>query len=174
MPSRKTFRPATPCHPSEELVPQRFDAPSCCFLFVILSASEESMIPANPEHRFLASLRMTRTLPMQNLMAEGMRWFGPPDTVSLAEIRQTGATQIFSSLHEIPYGEVWPADLIASRQREIAAAGLVWRVVESVPVPESIKTRTDGFERCIENYRLTLERLGAAGIEVVVYNFMPV
>ncbi len=103
-----------------------------------------------------------------------MRWFGPGDPVTLGEIRQTGATAVFSALHEIPYGETWPADAIARRQREIAAAGLVWRVVESVPVHESIKTRTGDFARCIENYRVTLERLGAAGIEVVVYNFMPV
>ena len=110
---------------------------------------------------------------MQNLMAEGMRWFGPADTVSLADIRQTGATEIFSSLHEIPYGEAWPAGAIARRRDEIAAAGLTWRVVESVPVHESIKTRTGDFAQYIANYRLTLERLGAAGIRVVVYNFMP-
>jgi mannonate dehydratase len=107
------------------------------------------------------------------LMAEGMRWFGPTDPVSLAEIRQTGATAIFSSLHEIPYGEAWPADAIVRRRDEIAAAGLAWRIVESVPVHESIKTRTGDFNRHIENYRLTIQRLGAAGIDVVIYNFMP-
>src|SRR5687768_15060003 len=109
-----------------------------------------------------------------NLMVEAMRWFGPKDTVTLSEIRQTGATAIFSALHEIPYGEAWPAELIAQRKAEIAAAGLEWRVVESVPVHESIKTRTGEFERHLENYRLTLQRLGAAGLHVVVYNFMPV
>jgi mannonate dehydratase len=109
-----------------------------------------------------------------NLMREAMRWFGPHDTVTLAEIRQTGATAIFSALHEIPYGEAWPAGLIGVRQKEIAASGLEWRVVESVPVSEAIKTRTGDFERHIENYGATLERLGAAGVETVVYNFMPV
>src|SRR6185295_12225101 len=59
-----------------------------------------------------------------NLMVEAMRWFGPADPVSLSEIRQTGATAVFSALHEIPYGEAWPADQIAQRQAEIAAAGL--------------------------------------------------
>jgi mannonate dehydratase len=107
-------------------------------------------------------------------MEEAMRWFGPNDSVTLTEIRQTGATAIFSALHEIPYGEPWPAGLIAQRKQEIAAAGLAWRVVESVPVHESIKTRTGDFARHIENYRVTIERLGAAGIRVVVYNFMPV
>ena len=117
---------------------------------------------------------MTTSPTPRNLMEEAMRWFGPNDTVTLGEIRQTGATVIFSALHEIPYGEAWPADLIARRKAEIAAAGLAWRVVESVPVHESIKTRTGDFDRCIENYRVTLRRLGAAGIEVVIYNFMPV
>ena len=111
---------------------------------------------------------------MKNLLAEAMRWFGPDDSVTLAEIRQTGATAVFSALHHIPYGEAWPAEQIAQRREEIAAAGLAWRVVESVPVHESIKTRTGEFERHIENYRVTLRRLGEAGIPVVVYNFMPV
>ena len=103
-----------------------------------------------------------------------MRWFGPSDPVTLGEIRQTGATAIFSSLHEIPYGDPWPAEAIAARQNEIAAAGLAWRVVESLPVHESIKTRTGDFAQRIENYRTTISRLGAAGLRVVVYNFMPV
>ncbi|MBC7369774.1 MAG: mannonate dehydratase [Undibacterium sp.] len=111
---------------------------------------------------------------MNQLMQEAMRWFGPADSVTLAAIRQTGATAVFTSLHQIPYGEAWPAELIASRRDEIAAAGLGWTVVESVPVSEAIKTRTGDFERHLENYRFTLQRLGAAGIHVVVYNFMPV
>lgn len=107
-------------------------------------------------------------------MAEAMRWFGPADTVSLGEIRQTGATGIFTALHEVPYGEAWSAVAIAQRQAEIAAAGLIWRVVESLPVSEAIKTRSGDYERHLENYAASLQRLGAAGIEVVVYNFMPV
>src|SRR5688500_4657611 len=110
----------------------------------------------------------------RNLMEEAMRWFGPSDTVTLAEIRQTGATAVFSSLHQIPYGDACPAEAIGARQSEIVAAGLEWRIVESVPVHESIKTRTGEFEQCIENYRTTLRRIGAAGIHVVIYNFMPV
>lgn len=103
-----------------------------------------------------------------------MRWFGPGDSVSLAEIRQTGATAVYSALHDIPYGEAWPAEAIARRQAEIAAAGLAWRVVESVPVSEAIKTRTGDWARHVANYAATIERLGAAGIRIVVYNFMPV
>ncbi|HEY4299270.1 MAG TPA: mannonate dehydratase [Candidatus Didemnitutus sp.] len=108
------------------------------------------------------------------LMEEAMRWFGPADTVSLAEIRQTGATSVFTALHEIPYGEEWPQAAIDQRRNVIEAAGLGWAAVESVPVHESIKTRTGDFARCIANYQLTLRRLGAAGIRTVIYNFMPV
>lgn len=107
-------------------------------------------------------------------MEESMRWFGPADTVTLAEIRQTGATGIFSSLHEILYGELWPLAAIEQHRDIIAAAGLRWTVVESVPVHESIKTRTGDFARHIANYQQTLRHLGAAGIRTVVYNFMPV
>ena len=60
-------------------------------------------------------------LPTQppNLMTEAMRWFGPADSVTLAEIRQTGAAAVFSALHDIPYGEAWPAEAILRRKAEI-------------------------------------------------------
>ncbi|MFT3869140.1 MAG: mannonate dehydratase [Nibricoccus sp.] len=116
---------------------------------------------------------MTAASPLP-IMEESMRWFGPADTVSLAEIRQTGATGVFSSLHEIPYGEAWPLEKIIERRDIIAAAGIRWNVVESVPVHESIKTRTGDFARAIANYQTSLRNLGAAGIRTVIYNFMPV
>ncbi len=111
---------------------------------------------------------------MPHLMTEAMRWFGPADTVTLAEIRQAGATGVYSALHDIPAGEVWPAAAIAERKAAIEAAGLAWVAVESVPVSEAIKTRTGDLGRHLANYRTTLAHLGAAGIRTVVYNFMPV
>ncbi|MBL9192275.1 MAG: mannonate dehydratase [Opitutaceae bacterium] len=108
------------------------------------------------------------------LMEEAMRWFGPADTVTLEEIRQTGATAVFSALHEVPYGQVWPMESILQRRAQIEAAGLRWTAVESVPVHESIKTRTEGCSEAIAAYQETLRRLGAAGLQTVIYNFMPV
>ena len=107
-------------------------------------------------------------------MEESMRWFGPEDPVSLQYIRQAGATGVYTSLHQIPYGEAWPVASIRERKKLVEDAGLRWVAVESVPVHEDIKTRSGDYLEHIENYKQTLRHLGAEGIDLVIYNFMPV
>jgi mannonate dehydratase len=108
------------------------------------------------------------------LLEEGFRWFGPGDPVPLAYIRQAGAGAVFTSLHQIPYGELWPREAIRERKEMIEAAGLRWAAVESVPVHEDIKTGRGDLERLFANYNNTLRNLAAEGIHTVIYNFMPV
>jgi mannonate dehydratase len=108
------------------------------------------------------------------LLEECFRWFGPEDPVPLAFIRQAGATAVFTSLHQIPYGEVWPREAIQERKKLIEAAGLRWTAVESVPVHEDIKTGKGDLKRLFDNYTTTLRNLAAEGITRVIYNFMPV
>ena len=107
-------------------------------------------------------------------MKQTWRWFGPDDPVTLAHVKQAGAVGIVSALHHMNRGQAWTDDEVRIRKGIIERAGLTWDVVESIAVPEAIKTRTGNFQAKIDNHKASIRAVANAGIKVCCYNFMSI
>lgn len=108
-------------------------------------------------------------------MKSSFRWYGENDPVTLDAIRQIpGMRSIVSAVYDVPPGEVWPEESLYRLAERCAAKGLVFDVVESVPVTEDIKLGTPQRERHIENYCQTIRRCARYGVRCITYNLMPV
>ena len=112
-------------------------------------------------------------------MRESWRWFGPSDPVTVEDIRQTGATDIVSALHDIPIGETWSLQAIRNHQALIEETPpgfkpLRWSVVESIPVHEDIKLARPGNDKYVQAWIDSMSNLAQCGIRTICYNFMPV
>jgi mannonate dehydratase len=110
---------------------------------------------------------------MQKL-EQTFRWFGPQDEVTLADIKQTGATGIVTALHHIECGEVWEISEIIKRKEIIENAGLHWSVIESINIHESIKIGAADRDFWIEKYMNSIKNIASQGLKIICYNFMPV
>ena len=113
------------------------------------------------------------------MMLQGWRWYGPNDPVSLDDIRQAGATDVVTALHQVPIGEAWTRKAVEERKAiiENGPAGrsqLKWSVVESIPIPDDVKRLGGGATRSIEMWIESLKAVASAGIKIICYNFMPV
>ncbi len=108
-------------------------------------------------------------------MKLSFRWFGSSDPISLQYIRQIPRMHtIVSAIYDAPVGEVWSHASIAALRNAVVAAGLSLDVVESVPVHEDIKLGLPSRDTYIAAYCENIRRLGAHGVKVICYNFMPV
>ena len=103
------------------------------------------------------------------------RWFGPDDRIPLAHIGQIpGVTGIVSALYDVPVGESWSVERISRLREQVERAGLALAVIESIPVHEDIKLGRPSRERLVAAYCDSVRNMGAAGVPVLCYNFMPV
>lgn len=107
-------------------------------------------------------------------MLQSWRWYGPDDPVLLDHIRQAGAKGVVTALHDIYDGRAWSPAAISARKRMIEDAGLVWSVVESIPVHKAIKLATPDAPLHIDACCKTIRHLADAGVHTICYNFMPV
>ncbi|MDR2896885.1 MAG: mannonate dehydratase [Propionibacteriaceae bacterium] len=104
------------------------------------------------------------------------RWFGADDdAIALPYIRQIpGVSGVVGALFDLPVGQAWPIDRIAALKSQVEQVGLTLEVIESVNIHDDIKIGLPSRDHYIDNYIATIERLAAAGVKVICYNFMPV
>ncbi len=113
------------------------------------------------------------------MLRQGWRWFGPNDPVPLDHIRQAGAAEIVTALHQVPIGEAWTDKGVAERKNLIETtkpgqAPLLWTVTESIPIPDDVKRTGGAAKASIEAWIASMEALARNDVKIVCYNFMPV
>ncbi|MFT6454757.1 MAG: mannonate dehydratase [Yoonia sp.] len=101
------------------------------------------------------------------------RWFGPDDPITLAQIRQAGASGIVTAQHNRAAGEPWSASEIATTKAMIEDGGLTWDVCESIWMSDEIKLKGSAAKAEIDAWIVTMRNLADAGVKTICYNFMP-
>jgi mannonate dehydratase len=112
-------------------------------------------------------------------MRQAWRWYGPDDPVTLDHVRQAGATEIVSALHQFAPNEVWPQKAVAERKALIentppGRVPLKWTIIESIPVPDDIQLGGAGAARATGIWIESMRAVAAEGIRTICYNVMPV
>jgi len=106
-------------------------------------------------------------------MRETWRWYGEDDPVTLESIREAGAVGIVTALYHVDPDISWDVAEVNQVTARIADAGLSWDVVESIPIPNSVKLGNDNRQQGIDTFVASLTAVAGAGVGTVCYNFMP-
>ena len=108
-------------------------------------------------------------------MKMSFRWYGDSDPISLEYISQIpGMRSIVSAVYDVKPGEVWGEDSLKRMKEQCDSRGLVFDVVESIPVHENIKLGRGNVDDLLEVYCENIRRCAKYGVKCVTYNFMPV
>ena len=108
-------------------------------------------------------------------MKLSFRWYGDTDPVSLKYISQIpGMRSIVSAVYDVKPGEVWPEEALKAMKEQCESNGLVFDVVESIPVHEDIKLGKPDADHLLDVYCENIRRCAKYGVKCVTYNFMPV
>ena len=94
----------------------------------------------------------------------------PPSPQNLQLLRQLGISHaVHYAMDDLPDDR----DALATIRAQYERAGLAWKIAESGPAIDRIVMGKDGWEAQTERYRRIIGHLGALGVEVIAYNFMP-
>ena len=108
-------------------------------------------------------------------MKMSFRWYGHDDPVTLQNIAQIpNMRSIVSAVYDVKPGKVWPEESLQQLKKDCDDHGLVFDVVESIPVSEDIKLGSEGRDELIDVYCENIRRCAKYGVKCVTYNFMPV
>ena len=108
-------------------------------------------------------------------MKMSFRWYGEGDPISLQYISQIpGMRSVVSAIYDVKPGEVWGEDSLAKMKKQVEDAGLIFDIVESVPVHENIKLGKEDADKLIDVYCENIRRCAKYGVKCITYNFMPV
>jgi len=108
-------------------------------------------------------------------MKMSFRWYGEEDPISLQYISQIpGMRSVVSAVYDVKPGEIWPEKSLERLRDACQANGLIFDVVESIPVHEDIKLGRGDVDRLLEVYCENIRRCAKYGVKCVTYNFMPV
>ena len=108
-------------------------------------------------------------------MKLSFRWYGETDPIFLQYIRQIpNMRSVVSAVYDVKPGEVWPEESIAKMKKQVEDNGMLFDIVESVPVPENIKLGAPDADQLIDVYCENIRRCAKYGIKCITYNFMPV
>ena len=108
-------------------------------------------------------------------MKMSFRWYGQDDPVSLKYISQIpNMRSVVSAVYDVKPGQAWPEESIKRVKDDCEKNGLIFDIVESIPVPEDIKLGSANADELIEVYCENIRRCAKYGVKCVTYNFMPV
>ena len=108
-------------------------------------------------------------------MKMSFRWYGQDDPVTLRNIAQIpNMRSIVSAVYDVKPGQVWPEESLQQMKKECEDNGLIFDVVESIPVSEDIKLGSANRDELIDVYCENIRRCAKYGVKCVTYNFMPV
>ena len=108
-------------------------------------------------------------------MKLSFRWYGDDDPVTLEYISQIpNMRSVVTAVYDVKPGEVWSEQSLKHIKDECEKHGLIFDVVESIPVHEDIKLGRNNVDELLEVYCENIRRCAKYGVKCVTYNFMPV